>query len=292
MTQLFISYSRADRSFVDEFVRFLRRVYGMENVWFDNEIYGGTDWWEMILSRIAACDVFIYLLSNESIRSTYCQAECREALRLHKPTLPIVIEPQTALETLPDDLQELVSRIQYVELYEGPQDSEAMNEVYAALMRLLNEVPDEPPAPRATYPVGEPSVGDQQVLAKQLAKASAEAKPGVIVGVVSRFEQSIGGSRRSFWLQRDQAGEALPPVPVEMRGYPFSGSIANGDIVEVKARRWRPGRVVKVKRAYNHTLDIPVRAGNTVGNILASPFLIIVIIIIVVLVAIAMSGGG
>jgi len=59
MPRIFISYSRVDRSLVDDLVPLLREVYGLENVWFDENLHGGQVWWEEILRQIAACDIFI-----------------------------------------------------------------------------------------------------------------------------------------------------------------------------------------------------------------------------------------
>jgi hypothetical protein len=55
-------------------------VWGYENVWFDDNLHGGQPWWEEILSQIAICDIFVYLLSSESIASEYCLAEYQVTL--------------------------------------------------------------------------------------------------------------------------------------------------------------------------------------------------------------------
>lgn len=91
MAQIFVSYSRSDRSFLDNFVPLIHKVYGNGSIWFDEDIHGGANWWQMIISEIKNCELFIYLISNESLESQYCQAELREALRLHKPILPIIV---------------------------------------------------------------------------------------------------------------------------------------------------------------------------------------------------------
>jgi hypothetical protein len=101
MTKLFISYSRVDTSFTERLVERLRRVYGLPNVWYDDELHGGQRWWKMILEQVAACGVFIYLLSNESVTSPYCQAEFAEALRLQKPIVTVQVRDKTRLS---DDL--------------------------------------------------------------------------------------------------------------------------------------------------------------------------------------------
>jgi hypothetical protein len=41
MTKLFISYSRVDTPFTERLVERLRRVYGLPNVWYDDELQGG-----------------------------------------------------------------------------------------------------------------------------------------------------------------------------------------------------------------------------------------------------------
>ena len=106
MAQIFISYSRADRQFLDRFVPLLRKVYGNSSLWYDDDIHGGVDWWEMILRKIADCELFIYLVSNDALASPYCQAELREALRLKKQILPVVVRPKTQYPgpEVPDDL--------------------------------------------------------------------------------------------------------------------------------------------------------------------------------------------
>src|SRR5689334_22529412 len=109
MPRIFISYSRVDRPLVDDLVPLLREVYGLENVWFDENLHGGQLWWEEILYQIAACDIFIYLLSNESVGSEYCLAEYEEAQRIHKQILPVQVRART---TIPDDLK----RIQFVDM--------------------------------------------------------------------------------------------------------------------------------------------------------------------------------
>ena len=93
MARIFISYSRADRPFVDDLVLLLRRVYGHDGLWYDDDIHGGEDWWQTILAEIAACELFVYLISNDSLASPYCQAEMREALRLRKQILPVIVRP-------------------------------------------------------------------------------------------------------------------------------------------------------------------------------------------------------
>lgn len=144
MPRFFVSYSRADRRFVDDFVPLLEPVYGRDSVWFDDQIPGGVDWWEMILGEVRRCDIFIYLLSNDSLTSPYCQDECREALRLNKPILQVIARPKTDIKAnLPDDLKALL-KLQYVDL--SKIDLPATTKLHAAIRALESRLANNTPA--------------------------------------------------------------------------------------------------------------------------------------------------
>jgi hypothetical protein len=160
MAHIFISYSRADRAFVDEFVPLLRKVYADTSTWFDEAIPGGHQWWQLILNEIAICDLFIYLLSNDSLASPYCQAEFREALRLQKPFLPVIVRSKTEVGSLiPDDLADILRQTQFVDVSGGFKDYQASAALYAAINSLLKHSPlRASAAPSKSQPVREPSV--------------------------------------------------------------------------------------------------------------------------------------
>lgn len=148
MARLFISYSRVDRPFTEQLVRQLRRAY--DHVWFDESIHGGYEWWQEILDQIAACDIFVYLLSNDSVDSAYCQAELAEARRLHKQILPVVIRARTHV---PDDL----SHIHYVDMSRG-LTLDNFAELQAAIIRLMSRISAIPAAPLSENPPPVPAV--------------------------------------------------------------------------------------------------------------------------------------
>jgi len=158
MARIFISYSRADKSQIEKLVKLLRRVRRDDTFWYDGEITGGDDWWALILSEINACDVFMYLLSNDSVESDYCQAEFREALRLHKICLPVIVRPKTQINKLPADLQPEVSKRHWVNLENGTDDSVALSELYAALGDRIRNIPASVPMPLNPIPVMQPQV--------------------------------------------------------------------------------------------------------------------------------------
>jgi formylglycine-generating enzyme required for sulfatase activity len=176
MALLFISYSRSDRPFLDNFVLLLRRVYGNDSLWYDDDIHGGADWWQMILDEIAACDLFIYLISNEALESAYCQAELREALRLKKQILPVIVRrlnpPYPG--TIGADLSEVLRRTQYVDISGGFKDANTTASLYAAVHRLLKQVPQQSLPSVTSQPIPQPTVPDKP-------KSAARIKPVFIL---------------------------------------------------------------------------------------------------------------
>lgn len=62
-------------------------------VWIDWEsIEVGEDWERAIARGIRRCDIFLFLASDSSCQSTYCQQEIQQALLWRKPIIPVVME--------------------------------------------------------------------------------------------------------------------------------------------------------------------------------------------------------
>ncbi|MBZ0321387.1 MAG: TIR domain-containing protein [Anaerolineae bacterium] len=160
MARIFISYNRADRQFVDELVPLLRKVYGQDALWFDEEIRGGVDWWQMILGEINRCQLFIYLLSNDALDSPYCIAEFREALRLRKRVLPVVVRPKTRIDNprVPVDIAQVLKAVQYVDMSKGFKDYAAAAQLYASVNQILIANPGYPASVQSSQPIPIPPV--------------------------------------------------------------------------------------------------------------------------------------
>jgi hypothetical protein len=86
---IFISYARKDRTTAETLRHDLERA--RSSVWLDDELTGGQAWWETILGQIRSCDLFVFALSPDSLRSKACQAELRYALELKRPLLPVMV---------------------------------------------------------------------------------------------------------------------------------------------------------------------------------------------------------
>ena len=103
--KIFVSYAREDKPFC---IRIIETLHAHE-VWYDQRLYAGQDWWKEIRRRLAWCEVFIYLLSPESVASRNCRREFAIARQLKRDIIPVLIDRETAL---PD----AISNRQYVDL--------------------------------------------------------------------------------------------------------------------------------------------------------------------------------
>ena len=86
---LFVSYSRDDRAAVEGLANDLTQ-FGHE-VWLDERLEGGADWWNEILDRIRGCTVFLFVISEGSASSRPCRNELTYALALNRGVLPIAL---------------------------------------------------------------------------------------------------------------------------------------------------------------------------------------------------------
>ncbi|MDJ0617576.1 MAG: TIR domain-containing protein [Calothrix sp. MO_192.B10] len=90
MTEVFLSYADEDRGTMEEIRRSLRRE-GI-TVWTNTtDIQTGEEFVEAINRGIEQADNVVYLLSPDSVNSTYCQQELDLAVSLNKRIIPILV---------------------------------------------------------------------------------------------------------------------------------------------------------------------------------------------------------
>jgi len=88
-SDVFVSYSRKDSTFVQRLVEALKAA-GYE-VWVDFEdIPFATDWWQEIVAGIEGAAVAVFVLSPDSIQSDVCSLEVAHILKSNKRLIPIV----------------------------------------------------------------------------------------------------------------------------------------------------------------------------------------------------------
>jgi hypothetical protein len=111
------------------------------DVWLDEELGGGLEWWRTILSQIRLADVIIVAVSPDLLASEACASERSYARQLGKSVLPVCVR-QLHTELLPPDLAQL----QMVD-YKNPDVDAAF-----ALADALAHMPPAPPLPEPLPP--------------------------------------------------------------------------------------------------------------------------------------------
>jgi hypothetical protein len=140
--RIFISYSHSDDTILDRIVPQIEKVFGNGSVWFDKDLTGGDKWWKRILEEIGNSIIFMYLISDKSLESEYCQKELREAARLDKKILPVHVRRlnDKSLSKIPDDLDKVLNDTQYEELLEETPENYA--KLFGAIYKLQLTVDD------------------------------------------------------------------------------------------------------------------------------------------------------
>jgi hypothetical protein len=136
--KIFVSYSSQNRPAVKSLVADL--VSLEHEVWFDQELSGGQVWWDTILDQMRACDLFIFALTAQAMKSEPCRLEYTYAYELNKPIIPVLLTNDVNIALLPVILQER----QFVNY---------INQDKAALLALNNAIHSTPPAPALPDPL-------------------------------------------------------------------------------------------------------------------------------------------
>ena len=132
--RIFISYARQDQAAVEALNADLERA--RVQVWLDEELTGGESWWDTILEQIRACDLYIFALSPDSLRSRACKAELNYAIALGRPLLPVLVRDVAIQLAHP-----AIARTQMVDYRKRSMDS------LLALMAVIANRPPAPPLP-------------------------------------------------------------------------------------------------------------------------------------------------
>lgn len=104
MTDVFISYSRKDKPFVQVLHQALAE--SKYDAWVDwEDIPITADWWEEIKAGIEAADTFIFVISPDSVASRVCGREVDHAMAHNKRLMPIVRREVSARLPLKESLK-------------------------------------------------------------------------------------------------------------------------------------------------------------------------------------------
>jgi hypothetical protein len=146
MAQIFISYSRRNLDAIKTLAHDLEEVGN--RIWFDQELIGGEPWWDNILVSIRKSDIFVFVITPESLESHACKEEWTYASQLRKAILPILLS-KVDINLLPHPLSE----IQHIDYQRQDRQAaidliKAINSLSSSGPRTLPEpLPEPPPIP-------------------------------------------------------------------------------------------------------------------------------------------------
>jgi hypothetical protein len=141
---VFQSYSRQDAEVATSIAADLNDA-GVE-VWRDQRLAGGQEWWDAILEQIRAADVVLFVVSDSSLDSVPCARELGYAEALGKPIIPVRVDRRTSPRVSPP----LLASKEWVDYMSGDKAAALQ------LLRALNSLP--PPAPLPTPLPPDPEV--------------------------------------------------------------------------------------------------------------------------------------
>jgi CHASE2 domain-containing sensor protein len=132
MTDVFLSYSEKERTFMEKVANSLRRE--CFTVWTNlTDINSGSDFVEAIYRGLEEADNVVYLMSPASVASPYCQMELAHA-RMHKKRIIPVLIKEVELEQVPPEL----SALQFITIADTEQESQ-YHAAIAKLIKVLRE---------------------------------------------------------------------------------------------------------------------------------------------------------
>ena len=131
---VFISYSRRNKDFVQQLHSALEAT-GRE-VWVDWEsIPVAGDWWQEIQLGIELADIFLFVLSPDSVASQVCGQEIEEALRHNKRLVPVVFGDVPPAQVHPE-----LARLNWIFLRPEDDFQQGFQRLLAALDQDLDYV--------------------------------------------------------------------------------------------------------------------------------------------------------
>ncbi|HBL10649.1 MAG TPA: type IV secretion protein Rhs [Cyanobacteria bacterium UBA11162] len=132
MTQVFISYADEDRATMEKIRNSLRRE--SITVWTNKtDIQTGEAFEEAINRGIEQADNLVFLLSPESVNSTYCQQELDLALSLSKRIIPVLVH-----ETDPTQVPSALRSLQYIDLTDNVKEDDYLLDE-SQLLKIFHE---------------------------------------------------------------------------------------------------------------------------------------------------------
>jgi len=127
MAKVFISYSRKDIEFAKRLTAELQK--SDIDFWIDWEgIPPTVDWWKEIEKGIEEADIYLFLISPDSIKSKVCGQEIDTAVKNGKRIIPIVVRDSSWDDTPPQ-----LRHLNYIFIRESDDFDTAVKKLMTAI---------------------------------------------------------------------------------------------------------------------------------------------------------------
>ena len=236
MADVFISYSRRDKAFVQVLYDALRA--SQYDTWIDwQDIAPTTEWWQEIETGIEAAHTFIFVISPDSVGSTYCRQEVDHAVQHGKRLIPILrrsdfeqsqippklgqhqwlmFQPEddfdiafaTLVETINTDLEHKKThtrlQVRAIEWQQQNQDASLLlrgRELEAAEQWLIRASTGKDPAPT--------ELQKDYLASSVAARRSANTRQRATIGVLAALLLGAIGAGSLAWVQYGRTQAAL-----------------------------------------------------------------------------------
>jgi WD40 repeat protein len=132
MTQVFLSYANEDRETMEKIRRSLRRE--SITVWTNTTDIQTGEAFELAIKRgIEQADNVVYLLSPDSVNSTYCQLELNYALSLNKRIIPLLVRETDSMQ-----VQSELRELHYIDLTDNLKEEDYLLD-QSQLLKILHQ---------------------------------------------------------------------------------------------------------------------------------------------------------
>jgi cell division protein FtsN len=191
--RVFVAYAREDEVHRDQMLKTLRdwERQGRIVVWADHRVVAGEPWDEAIRSKLAAADLFLFLMSRDSIASEYIDGvEIRSALERHRKgeahVFPVIVRRCDWQDTRLGALQAVPRSTKPVAEYKDPDDfwHEVRQELKTVIERMDRKV--RPPKARTEDAAAPQAVGARRGIRARIKLVVA----GLVIIAVAAWVQS------------------------------------------------------------------------------------------------------
>ena len=190
--KIFVCYARVDKPYC---IRIIETLQAHE-LWYDQRLYAGQDWWKEILRRLDWCDAFIYLLSPDSVASLYCRRELEIALRLKRDIIPVLINRETVL---PENMKDW----QYIDLSDN-LTVENVSQLLSAILLVERQRATNPSTPTVSDNAAESRPAFSNKPAEMISNAVSALEQGDYDNAILLLKQARASGYQSRFVSLDK----------------------------------------------------------------------------------------